>query len=177
MNETRQLLGKLKRLMNLMQRLQSKECKNLGFSMISGQGRLLNTLFQQDGLTQKELSEILGIRPSSAGELVKKLEDRDLLTRKVNPKDRRVMNVFLTLKGRDFIANKPSFQPVLFKGVTEEEKQVFNSVLLRMLDSLEQEYTSVSEGEGESFLQNECVKCCNKEQVIDCRSCWKHNNS
>ena len=144
MYETRELLGKLRRLTNLMQRARTQEFSNHDFNMMDGKGRLLSILQQKDGLTQRELGEELDIRPSSVGELVRKLEANGLVMRQNNEDDRRVMNVYLTESGRELIENTSSVQTEiqanLFKDISEEDKEVFARVLQKMIISLEEEY-------------------------------------
>jgi len=144
MGETRELLGKLRRLINLMQRVRTQECSNHDFNMMNGKGRLLSVLRQKDGLTQRELCEELDIRPSSVGELVRKLEASGLVMRQNNADDRRVMNVYLSESGREFVDKTSVVQTEmranLFKDISEEEKEVFAQVLQKMIISLENEY-------------------------------------
>ena len=45
------------------------------------QQKVLGILAENDGLTRKELSEMLGIRPQSGGEIVKKLENNGFVER------------------------------------------------------------------------------------------------
>lgn len=144
MSETRKLLGKLRRLTNLMQRARTQEFSNHDFNMMEGKGRLLGVLQQQDGLTQRELCEALDIRPSSVGELVRKLETNGLVSRQNNENDRRVMNVYLTDVGRELVEGCSSVQTEIqanvFKDIPEEDKEVFARVLQKMITSLENEY-------------------------------------
>lgn len=144
MGETRRLLGKLRRLINLMQRARTQEFSNHDFNMMDGKGRLLSVLRHKEGLTQRELCEELDIRPSSVGELIRKLENSGLVQRQNNETDRRVMNVYLTENGRTFVENASSaqtgIQANLFKDISEEEQDMFVRVLQKMIISLENEY-------------------------------------
>lgn len=151
MYKTRALLGKLRRLTNLMQRARIQEFADHDFNMMDGKGRLLGVLHEKDGLTQRELGEVLDIRPSSVGELVRKLEMGGLVVRKNNERDRRVMNVYLTDAGRELVSDTSSvrteIQACVFKDISEEEKDVFARVLERMIASLEDEYPADAQDE------------------------------
>lgn len=144
MHETRELLGKLRRLTNLMQRARTQEFSSHDFNMMDGKGRLLSVLQQKDGLTQRELGEALDIRPSSVGELVRKLENTGLVMRKNNEMDRRVMNVYLTEDGREIVSSASSVQEDIqanvFQEITGDEKENFTLVLDKMITSLEEKY-------------------------------------
>ena len=54
-----------------------------------GQYYCLMVLSNAGELNQKELAHLLGIRPSSAGELIAKLEQKGWVRRKSHPSDRR----------------------------------------------------------------------------------------
>lgn len=65
------------------------------------QGIILKLLLNDDGMTQKELTERLQITSSSCGELISKLEQGKYLERRANPADKRTYTVHLTECGRD----------------------------------------------------------------------------
>jgi DNA-binding MarR family transcriptional regulator len=65
-----------------------------------GQDRLLLELFEQDGLSQSELIERLGVEPPTVTGTVQRLERDGLLRREPDPANRRVSRVFLTDAGR-----------------------------------------------------------------------------
>jgi len=66
----------------------------------------LRTLFQQDGVTQRELSERLGIKGSSTVEMLRAMESENLVYRERDAEDKRKVRVYLTEHAR-------SFQPIL----------------------------------------------------------------
>lgn len=146
MNETKELLGKLRKLMNLMQRARVQEFAHHDFNMMNGKGRLLSVLNKEEGLTQRQLGEFLDIRPSSVGELLRKLEANELVVRRNNSEDRRVMNVYLTDKGRDIVSNvattQENVQANLFEEISDDQKENFAQVLEKMITSLESEYST-----------------------------------
>lgn len=62
---------------------------------------LLAFLWQQDGLTQAELSEKGQIDRTTVGGLVDRLEKIGLVERRQHPKDRRAYMIHLTDRGRE----------------------------------------------------------------------------
>lgn len=64
------------------------------------QKRILIIIDQAGGMTQSELTRMLGIKPSSASEVIRKLEAAGLLARTPNETDRRTLNIVLTGAGR-----------------------------------------------------------------------------
>ena len=66
----------------------------------STQNRALSILRLNDGLSQRQLAYVLGIRPQSSGEIVTKMERNGWLTRESDEKDSRINRLFLTEEGR-----------------------------------------------------------------------------
>ena len=64
------------------------------------QGKILSVLRREDGIGQKELAEQLQIRPASLSELLDKMQKSGWIQRRVNEKDRRKINIFLTEDGK-----------------------------------------------------------------------------
>ena len=63
------------------------------------QQKVLGILAQNDGITQKELSGMLGIRPQSGGEIVRKLENNGYVERIPDENDSRAQRLHLTEAG------------------------------------------------------------------------------
>lgn len=110
------------------------------FNPARGQGHVLGVLLARDGLSQKELSELLQVRPASLGELVGKLEQSGLVERRINDEDKRVINVYLTDKGRAAISgvvdSRSAMIEPLFAGLTEEEKLQLSALLGKLIESI-----------------------------------------
>lgn len=70
-----------------------------GVSM--GQWFFLRALWDQDGLTQRELSQRVGMMEPTTVTAINSMERRGLVTRVRNPHDRRKVNIYLTPKGRE----------------------------------------------------------------------------
>lgn len=65
-----------------------------------GQFVHLERLWEQDGLTQKELSRRVGVEMASSTAILSELESRGFVRRDRSDRDRRAINVFLTPVGR-----------------------------------------------------------------------------
>ncbi len=69
------------------------------YDLTPPQFALLCFLWQQDGLTQAELSEKGQIDRSTLGGLIDRLERSGLLERRQHPQDRRAYRIYLTEQG------------------------------------------------------------------------------
>ena len=102
------------------------------------QARLLDILLEEDGQSLKDIVERMDIRPSSAGELVSKLELSGWVERRENPTDKRVINVFLTETGRKE-AERNAEERVdrdLFSGLDEQEQEQLSRLMEKLVVSL-----------------------------------------
>jgi DNA-binding MarR family transcriptional regulator len=70
------------------------------YDLTPPQFALLAFLWQQDGLTQVELSEKGQIDRSTLGGLIDRLERNGLLERRQHPQDRRAYRIYLTEQGK-----------------------------------------------------------------------------
>ncbi len=70
------------------------------YDLTPPQFALLCFLWQQDGLTQVELSEKGQIDRSTVGGLIDRLERSGLLERRQHPQDRRAYRIYLTEQGK-----------------------------------------------------------------------------
>ena len=97
-----------------------------------GQGRILAMLKIQPEIATKDLAYLLGIRQQSLNELLNKLEKNNYVERRPFEKDRRVMVVHLTEKGKE--AQEPETNYQEFLGcLSPEELQQFGEYLDRII--------------------------------------------
>jgi DNA-binding MarR family transcriptional regulator len=137
------LLQQINYFTNLVNRQQHNASSKSNEMMVSrAQGHLLGLLLMKDGLTQKELSSQLQIRPASLGELVDKLQQNGYVERRVNEKDKRVSNVYLTEEGRksanEVMEARMQLVDNIFSGLAEEEMDQLSSLMGKLIDSIEQ---------------------------------------
>ena len=109
-----------------------------------GQGRILAMLKIQPEIATKDLAYLLGIRQQSLNELLKKLEKNSYVERRPSEKDRRVMVVHLTEKGKE--AQEPEENYQEFLGcLSPEELQQFGEYLDRIIAAYRMEGRSEDE--------------------------------
>lgn len=108
--------------------------------MHPGQGGLLWTLKKNDGLSQKELAEKLGVKPPSITVVIKKMEAEGYITRKRDEKDQRITRIYITSEGEKIGAYMGEVLETLakeaFANMSEEEVMLLRRLLLQMRDNL-----------------------------------------
>lgn len=97
------------------------------------QKRILIILYEAKKLTQRDLTQRLGIRPGSASEILSKLENAGLITRTANEQDRRTTDICLTDEGRkqalEAIEQHKNRHHMIFSSLSLEERKTLLSLL------------------------------------------------
>lgn len=101
--------------------------------------RLLNHLFEQEGLSNAELAERLYVTRPSVSALLERLERGGFIRREVSPNDRRGICIWLESRGRDAVASlrdeSRSYAASLMDDMSEDELDQFILVLNRFAES------------------------------------------
>ena len=121
---------------NLMRKIKS-------FDITTEQWMILNRLFEEDGISQKDLAERTLKDQGSLTRTLDRMEKKGLIRRQVSPHDRRSFLVYLTDQGLE-VRNK--IVPIAMeciaeavKGFTEEEVAALISLLKRIILNLEEQ--------------------------------------
>ena len=88
-----------------------------------GQEMLLKCLWNHDGLSQKEIADLMGIQAATATRMVIRMERSGFVVRKTDPEDQRVSHVYLTDVGR-------SLQSAVEEGWIAVEQQILEGFSL-----------------------------------------------
>lgn len=91
-------------------------------------------------LSQKELSDRMKIKESTVARLIDRMSREELVKRKPSTKDRRVTNLVLTEKGREYreklLPEGDKFNKMISQGISEEEMQHFCLILEKMVNNI-----------------------------------------
>jgi len=106
-----------------------------------GQVRALSLIAMQEGITQKDLAFLLGIRPQSAGEMLTKLEACGLIERRKSEADARAIQLYLTEDGRVHAQEIDRMRKVVaedvFSVLTDDEKEQLAAILGKLQTELD----------------------------------------
>lgn len=109
----------------------------LGFS--AGHFPILIELWNQDGLTQRQLLDRVDIEQATMASTLSRMERDGLIERKPHPKDKRAQLVFLTAKARDLkeeaLAAAMEADDALFDGFRRFEKELMLEYIRRAIDN------------------------------------------
>jgi MarR family transcriptional regulator, organic hydroperoxide resistance regulator len=111
-----------------------------GSGITADQFRLLTHLWNQDGITQQSLAQLLGRDRASVTRMVDILEEQGVLKRIADRSDRRVKRIVLTregklLKTKAYKAAGKSLE-VALKGISKADQIVLMSHLKKVIHNL-----------------------------------------
>lgn len=110
-----------------------------------GQGRILPILKLQPEMISKDLSYLLGIRPQSLNQSLKRLEEEGYITRHPAENDRRVTMVTLTDKGKAVKSTgAATSNNNVLAGFNDDELQQFGDYVDRLSAAYEQQISSLA---------------------------------
>lgn len=105
-----------------------------------GHWTFLRILWESDGLTQRELSELAGVMEPTTAAAIKSMEERGYVTRRQMPDNRKNVYVHLAPKGR---ALKAKLAPlavevneIAVRGVSAEDVAATRRTLLAMIENI-----------------------------------------
>jgi len=105
-----------------------------------GMWYFLRALWEEDGLTQREISERVGATAPTAVEQLRNMEKRGLISRRASEEDRRKVHFHLTAEGRalevELIAYAEAVNQAALDGFTAGEIGFLRLALLRIQENL-----------------------------------------
>lgn len=109
----------------------------LPHGITADQFAILASLWESDGMLQSQLAERLFKDGANISRMVDRLEDKGLVRRERDQKDRRVSHVQLTPRGRkiqgELLDSVQSFREQAYKGLNGEELDRLREVLDRIV--------------------------------------------
>jgi DNA-binding MarR family transcriptional regulator len=112
-----------------------------GLGIYPGQIPVLGMVSKKEGLSQKELAEILRIKPPTVTVSVQRLEKAGFLYKKPDEKDQRIARIYLTEKGKETKARAlqriRENESVMLEGFSETEQCLLRRFLKQILENID----------------------------------------
>jgi len=106
-----------------------------------GQIPLIRLLGKEEGLSQREISQKLHIKPPTVTVSLRRMENSGLIKRLPDERDQRVSHNYLTEKGMEMYHMTHELADELeqytFKGFTESEKCLMRRLFAQMIENLD----------------------------------------
>ena len=121
-----------------------------GADILNGpQGKILDALWQTDGLSINDISHRTGLASSTLTSMLDRMEDAGLVTRDRSRNDRRVVRVFLGPNAescrRQYISVSEQMTEIYFRGFTDDEVHALEEGLYRVLENVREADNTKSE--------------------------------
>lgn len=136
MGQQRDIVSTVMRVARTVRRLERPERNESRGSL-----RLLRKLASREGLTARELADMLDIRQPSLTEMLKRLEGADIIQRVPDQQDHRKIRIFLQDEGRKIVERhreqRQQEAAYINTILTQEEQQDFCRICDKMARALE----------------------------------------
>ena len=134
----------INRISNRLRRRSGKAQETIGIT--GAKGNILNYILlesEKHNVYQKDIEKEFGLRPSTATEVLKNLEEEELIVRIQDEEDGRYKKIVFTDKAekiRSALRGEiEKTEELLLKGITPEEQEIFMKITSKMLENLQQE--------------------------------------
>ena len=134
----------INRISNRLRRRSKKSQETIGIT--GARGNILDYILlesEKHNVYQKDIEKEFGLRPSTATEVLKNLEDEELIVRIPDEEDARFSKIVFTDKAEKIKSilrqEIERTEEILLRGITPEEKEIFLKITEKMLKNLESE--------------------------------------
>ena len=107
-----------------------------------GYGHILDVPSKNDRPSQREIAELLNIRPQSASEAIASMEGQGLVEKRTNELDKRSSLVYITQAGRqrqiDLRHERIENARRIFEPLTDDEKDILLKLLNKVAAALQE---------------------------------------
>jgi DNA-binding MarR family transcriptional regulator len=91
------------------------------------QSHVLSIISRNEGINQGGLAEILEVEPITAGRMIDRLQDAELVQRRPDPEDRRAWRLYLTPRGEELLDKLRPFAletfEIALEGIVEADRE------------------------------------------------------
>lgn len=134
----------INRISNRLRRRSKKAQETIGIT--GAKGNILDYILvesEKHNVYQKEIEKEFGLRPSTATEVLKSLEDAGLIVRVPDETDGRFKKIVFTQKAEEIRSalreEIEESEEILLRGISPEEQECFMRITAKMLENLEEE--------------------------------------
>ena len=132
------LHGSLMRLNKMHRKMAKTEFQKV--NLTEGKPKILDFIINNPGCSQREIATCCKIEPATATSILSAMEKEELIYRERNPKDKRILNVFLTKKGIESQSKVEKvfleLDEICFDGFSDEERINAINILNKLYENL-----------------------------------------
>lgn len=110
------------------------------YELVKGQAHLLTLIKDNDGCTQKELANLVGVKYSSMSERLDKLERNGYIERNIDEENLKFKRIFITKEGKTAVTQCRRIinetNDIMYKGMTKKDRAQLEEYLSKILKNL-----------------------------------------
>src|SRR2546428_8185640 len=104
------------------------------------QVNVLCRLFAQDGMTQSEIAEQLSVQGATITNMLQRMEEAGLVTRRRDPDDNRLVRVYLTDLGREkehsITEQFMKVEQTVFEGISQQDRTMLRRAFKQIIKNM-----------------------------------------
>lgn len=104
------------------------------------QATVLCRLYVQDGMTQSEIGDQLAVQGATVTNMLQRMEESGVVTRRRDPEDNRLVRVYLTESGREkeraITEQFLKLESTVFEGIGNRDRASFRRILRKLLHNM-----------------------------------------
>ena len=145
MTEILREIGMIARALDSIGNIEFKE-----YDLTKGQYLYLVRIFENPGIIQERLAEMIKVDRTTASRAIKRLEINGFIEKKVDKNNKKVNKLFPTEKGKNvyhFIKREHDYSnTVALEGFSEEETEIISNLLQRVRKNIDKDWDFVKRG-------------------------------
>ncbi|MER2295333.1 MAG: MarR family transcriptional regulator [Desemzia incerta] len=150
MTEILRDIGMIARALDSIANIEFKE-----YDLTRGQYLYLVRIYEQPGIIQEKLAEMIKVDRTTAARAVKKLEENGFIERKDDEKNKKIKRLFPTNKGKEvapyILAENAYSNAVALNGLSKEEAEVLSDLLEKVRENVEVDWNVVKKGQKRNY--------------------------
>lgn len=150
MTEILRDIGMIARALDSIANIEFKE-----YDLTRGQYLYLVRIYEQPGIIQEKLAEMIKVDRTTAARAVKKLEENGFIERKDDEENKKIKRLFPTNKGKEvapyILAENAYSNAVALNGLSNEEAEVLSDLLEKVRENIEVDWNAVKKGQKRNY--------------------------
>lgn len=146
MTEILRDIGMIARALDSIANIEFKE-----YDLTRGQYLYLVRIYEQPGIIQEKLAEMIKVDRTTAARAAKKLAENGFIERKDDEENKKIKRLFPTNKGKEvapyILAENAYSNAVALKGLSNEETEVLSDLLEKVRENIEVDWNAVKKGQ------------------------------
>ena len=150
MKEILREIGMIARALDSISNIEFKE-----YELTKGQYLYLVRIYENPGIIQEKLSEMIKVDRTTAARAIKKLEMNGFIEKKEDEHNKKIKKLFPTEKGKNvypFIKRENDYSnTVALEGFSETEAETISNLLQRVRKNIEKDWEFVKKGHKRNY--------------------------